>query len=112
MHELAIIQGVLDIVETEAGKGSARAASRSKLRIGEFTGVVPEALEFSFESAKYGTVSEGASLEIEMVPLRKRCRECDTEKLGGGIDFLCEKCGAGMEILSGREMQVEFIDFD
>ncbi|MFN7928876.1 MAG: hydrogenase maturation nickel metallochaperone HypA [Blastocatellia bacterium] len=112
MHELAIMQGVLDIVSTEASKHGTAQANKIKLRIGAFTGVVKDALEFAFTAIKPGTVAERAMLEIEEVPLRKRCSQCEQIfQTRNDFNFLCPVCQHPLEILSGREMQVEYIDF-
>ena len=113
MHEMAITQGILEIAEREAAKHNAVCISRIKLRIGEFTGVVREALEFSFEVIKHGTLAENAELEIEVVKLCKRCPSCDEVfESKDQFDFFCPRCNAPAEIISGREMQIEYIDLD
>jgi hydrogenase nickel incorporation protein HypA/HybF len=61
MHELGLIQEVLDIVESES-KGAR--VKRIVLEVGELTAVFPEALRFAFELAREGTVAESAELEI------------------------------------------------
>lgn len=111
MHELSIAESILDIVTAEAVKHRAPAVTAIKLRLGEFTGVVREALEFAFEIARQGTVAERAALEIEWVPLETRCPGCGlTGRPGEDFCLVCERCGKPVEILSGREMQVEYVD--
>lgn len=109
MHELSIAESILDIAAAEAANHDAPAVTAIKIRLGDFTGVVQEALEFAFEIARQGTIAATARLEIERVPLKTRCPECD---MAGSTDFcfICERCGTPLEILSGREMQVEFIE--
>ncbi|MBZ5594618.1 MAG: hydrogenase maturation nickel metallochaperone HypA [Acidobacteriia bacterium] len=109
MHELSIAESILDIAAAEAATHHAAAVTTIKVRLGNFTGVVREALEFAFEIARQGTVAASATLEIESVPLRTRCPSCD---MTGSSDFcfICERCGTPLDILSGREMQVESIE--
>jgi len=109
VHELSIAESILDIAATEAATHRAAAVTAIKIRLGDFTGVVREALEFAFEIARQGTVAASARLEIESVPLRTRCPSCDVP---GSSDFcfICERCGTPLEILSGREMQLESIE--
>jgi hydrogenase nickel incorporation protein HypA/HybF len=111
MHELSLAQGIIDIAVAEATKHHAAAVKTIKLRLGEFTAVAREALEFSFEVAKRGTPAESAVLEIEAVELKTLCPRCGivgcpTE------DFCltCSRCSDPVEILAGREMQVEYVD--
>jgi hydrogenase nickel incorporation protein HypA/HybF len=111
MHELSLAQSVIEIAEAEAKKHNATAVKTVKLRLGEFTGVVREALEFGFEIARRGTAAETAVLEIETVPLKTKCPKCET--VGRQIEdfcLICPKCGVPVDVLSGREMQIDFID--
>ena len=110
---MAITQGILEIAEREAAKHNSSRITRIKLQIGEFTGVAKEALEFSFEVIKQGTLAEDAQLEIEVIKLRKRCPGCDEVfESKDQFDFFCPQCNAPAEIISGREMQIEYIDLD
>ena len=111
MHELAMTQSIIELVEAEARKQGSEKVNKIKLRIGQFTGVVKEAIEFSFEVIKQGTLAETAELEIETIPLRKRCAPCDKVfGANGDFDFFCPDCNAPVELISGREMQIEYID--
>ncbi|NEE49514.1 hydrogenase maturation nickel metallochaperone HypA, partial [Streptomyces sp. SID8455] len=57
MHELSIALAVVDQVDTALReRGAERVPVRSlTLRVGELSGVVPEALDFSFGVAAEGT---------------------------------------------------------
>lgn len=113
MHEMALAGSILEIGEMEARKRGATVISKIKLRLGEFAGVVREALEFAFDVLKPGTLAEKAEFEIENVPLRTLCPQCG-EASGAKQDFclLCPQCETPVEILAGREMQVEYIDLE
>ena len=111
MHELSVAESILNIAVTEAQKHDAPAIERIKLRLGEFTGVVRDALEFAFEVDRQGTLAEFAVLEIEIVPLRTKCPNCGClDRPAGDFCLLCERCGQPVEILTGREMEVEYVD--
>jgi hydrogenase nickel incorporation protein HypA/HybF len=111
MHELSIAESIIELARAEAKKHNAAAIQTIKLRLGEFTGVVREALEFGFEVARRGTVAETAALEIEIVPLETRCAECGlTGHPRDDFCFLCPGCASPVEIVSGREMQVEYLE--
>jgi hydrogenase nickel incorporation protein HypA/HybF len=102
MHELSLAQAVIEIAEAEAKKHSAPAVATVKLRLGEFAGVVREALEFGFEFARRGTAVEGARLEIETVPLKTRCPHCKT--VGRPIEdfcLICPTCGGAVKSSRG-----------
>jgi len=114
VHELSLAQDILALSETEARKHGARRIIRVKLLLGEFAGVVRDALEFSFEVARAGTLAASAELQIEEVPLETRCPRCGEAARQAVNDFvmLCASCAAPLEILSGRELQVEYIEIE
>jgi hydrogenase nickel incorporation protein HypA/HybF len=113
MHEMAIAQGVLDIVLANAARHNAVRISSIKLQIGEMTEVEPESLRFCFSALADGTPAAGAELEVEVIPLRGRCRDCSREFAVERFRFLCPDCGSvGVEIISGRELRVEHLEVE
>jgi hydrogenase nickel incorporation protein HypA/HybF len=65
VHELAIIEGVLDMVTERLPDATIRCV---RLEVGALTGVVPDSLRFCFELATEGTSLQGACLEITETP--------------------------------------------
>jgi hydrogenase nickel incorporation protein HypA/HybF len=65
VHELAIIEAVLDMVTDRLPDA---AVSCVRLEVGELSGAVPDSLQFCFELATEGTTLQGASLEITRTP--------------------------------------------
>ena len=117
MHELSIARALIDAACEAAGQSGESRVTRVFVRIGALAGVVPEALQFSFDIAAEGTACEGAILEIEFVPLSVHCPQCDiAQTLKDLYSLLCPVCGAvASTILSGRELdlvQVEIVDHD
>ena len=103
MHELAIVEGVVDQVTTRLPE--ARICS-VRLEIGALSGVVPDALRFCFDLATEGTTMEGASLEITEIPGRCRCRACGGEFSAGSLVPLCPCGSADVAVLSGQELKI------
>jgi len=103
MHELGIIQEVLDVV-TEHARGAR--VKRVVLEIGKLTAVSPEAIRFSFDVCCADTAAEGAELEIIETPGRARCRACDSELILEG-PLACCGCGSfDLAWLAGTELKV------
>jgi hydrogenase nickel incorporation protein HypA/HybF len=65
MHELAIVEDVIDRVSERAG--GARVV-RVVLEIGRLTAVLPDAVRFCFDLASEGTAAAGARLDIVETP--------------------------------------------
>jgi hydrogenase nickel incorporation protein HypA/HybF len=64
MHELSIAASIVEIASEEASRRGCRVEA-VHLRLGALSGVVREALEFSWELACGETPVAGARLEIE-----------------------------------------------
>lgn len=108
MHELSIAQCLIESAcEAAAAEGAAR-VTRLHTRIGALSGVVKEALLFSFELAAEGTLCAGAVLEIEEVPITVYCSQCDAPRsLADAWSFVCPVCGAPTpKVLGGRELDL------
>ena len=108
MHELAIAEGIADVVEARASERRARHVSSVRLRIGEASGVVPDSLTFCFEMvASYRPLLAGARLAIDLVPHRAHCRHCDQEFAVRDFIAQCPTCNEwSNQIISGTELQV------
>lgn len=113
MHELSLVQSILEIAQDYARREGAVAIQTVTLRVGALSGVEPEALEFAFETARVGTLAEEARLEVEWVPLAAYCEGC-SKKFAVDNPFgiaLCPDCGqVSAEICQGEELQVAYLD--
>ena len=113
MHEISIAERIIQIAEAKAREQNAQSIQVIKLRLGTFTTIVPDALQFAFEIARHGTLSRDARLDIEIVPMIVRCVVCEASTQPvGGICLICEQCGFPLEILSGEELRIEYIEVD
>ena len=65
MHELAVTRSLIDLVEQEAEKQGFHRALEIRLKVGEYSGIVPECILDLFPYASKGTVTEGAALPEE-----------------------------------------------
>ncbi len=111
MHELSIAMNILDIVEEHiSSEESPGIVNRILLHVGEFSGVMEDALEFNFEVAKKGTVADQAKLEIETIESKGSCGECRNEFRVQAFVPACPVCGSyNVEITAGRELQIKEI---
>ena len=65
MHEIGIANSVLEAVQAEAARHPGAVPVKVGLRIGDLSGVNPDALAFSFEVLTSGTDWPRLALEIE-----------------------------------------------
>lgn len=107
MHELGIMQELLEIAQEQARQHQAHQIHALTVRIGTLAGVEPEALSFAFDVATVGTLAEGATLTIESVTVRCRCDHCAQDFEPTGFVFACPVCGRiSSRILRGRELEL------
>jgi len=112
MHEMGIALQIIEIATTSlpADLGRARVA-RVNLKIGKLAAVVPDSLRFCFDVAVKDTPLAGADLTIEEIPVVARCKDCNAKWTIDEPVFICKTCESGsLEILSGRELDIESIE--
>ncbi|MEV4442458.1 hydrogenase maturation nickel metallochaperone HypA [Streptomyces sp. NPDC049577] len=112
MHELSIATAVVEQAEDLARRHGAHAVEAVRLRVGELSGVVPDALRFSFDVAREGTALAAARLLVEEVPARARCGPCGTDFAVGMPPMLwCPRCDRpAPQLLSGRELEITAVE--
>jgi hydrogenase nickel incorporation protein HypA/HybF len=112
MHELSIAVSLVDIAAREATEAGSEKVSKVRLRIGALSGVVRDALEFSFDIAAGGTIVEGAALEIEELPVVIHCPACDADReLPGVFRFRCPVCDTpSADIRQGKELEITSLE--
>ena len=111
MHELAVAESLLKIIQDESKKHGLLRVNQVRLRIGELSTIVPSALSFSFEVISQGTLAEGAHLAMEMVPVTGHCQDCDADFEIDNYLFLCPQCGGAIIMLvSGKELEIVDIE--
>lgn len=113
MHELSIACSIVETVEENLPTENSR-AMRVFVKIGKMSGVVKDALLFSFEIATQDTRVEGATLEIEELPVIVYCEKCDkNSELGNPPIFRCEHCGELTgNLVQGKEMELVSIEIE
>lgn len=114
MHELSIVEALIEQVEVEVDRAAARGRiARLKLSIGRLSGVNPDAVRFAFELLTPGTRLAHATLEIDEPRAVCHCAACGAETEIEGLSLSCPACQAGdITIDGGREMLLETIDVD
>ncbi len=111
MHELAIVESIVDIVLKEMTAHNLSRVEKITLRIGEMRQVVPEAMHFGFECVTKDTPLEGAQLIIENVPITGRCEKCSHEFIVKNWLENCPACqNPVIKFISGKELEI--VDFE
>jgi len=110
MHELSVATAVLNTALRNAAE---RRVTAVAVRAGRLRQVVPDSLRFYFEIVARDTACEDARLDLTEVPVRLRCGQCGEEWEPGWPLFRCSRCAsADVEVLSGEELEVEYIEVE
>ena len=113
MHELSIVEGIMQAAIPEAEKHGAKRIIAINLRIGELSGVIPECISEYFAIAAKDTMAENAKINVERIPVTIRCTECGYEGGVGKLRIRCPECqSAEIKLMSGREYFVDSLEVE
>jgi len=110
---LSIAIGIVDAALEEAQKRRVQ-VSAVHLRLGALSGVVKDALLFSYEIACQDTALRGSKLIVEDVPVAVFCPQCKERRTLASVQsFACPECGAAtMDILQGKELEIVALEVE
>lgn len=113
MHELTITLNILNIVEENARNLKAKIVHEIEMDVGELSGVDIDALQFAMQCTSKSELSESASLVINRIPGKARCKICNHEFDISDLYAFCPKCNCvDITIFQGKELKVKSIKID
>ena len=113
MHEMALTEGILRILEDNARHHAYTRVRKVWLEIGPLSHAEPEALKFCFEVVRDGTIADGAELILVETPGRAWCLDCGEEVAIGHRGAACPKCGGyKLQITGGDELRVKEMEVE
>lgn len=112
MHELSIAQSLVEAIRESAASYPAARVARVGLRVGELSGVQPDALRFSFGIIVRDTELERAALDIEQVAVQQHCERCAADFAVVEFTFRCPACGSPTRPVSGDELQLAYLELE
>lgn len=113
MHEMALAEGVLQLIEDAAKRDHFARVRTIWLEIGQLSSVEPEALAFCFDAVTRGTVAEGSRLEFVTVPGSGWCLQCATTVPMVELYAECPHCGGyQLQVTGGTEMRVKELEVE
>jgi hydrogenase nickel incorporation protein HypA/HybF len=112
VHELSVAVALVERACEKAVELGDVKVEALRVRVGPLSGVVKEALLFSFDVAAKGTAIEGARLEVEDVPLTVHCAHCARERtLASPQHLRCPVCGESTpDVRRGRELELTALE--
>ena len=113
MHELSIAQNIISIVKEYLPDEQKNSLKRVKVKIGKLSNILPDSLLFGFNALTKETNLEGATLEIEHLPLIIKCSDCGCESVLEEYAFSCPECnGHDIKVISGDELTISEIEIE
>ncbi len=110
MHEVALAEGILRIVQDVARRHGATRVATVTLEIGSLAHVEPRALAFCFDAVARRTPTEGARLASETVPGVAWYMPCGERVPLAKLGDACPRCGSyQVQVVGGEEMRVKDI---
>ena len=111
MHELALAEEVLQIVEAAAQREGFRRIRTLWLEIGQLSSVEPDAMRFCFEAVARDSVAADARLEIALIAGAAWCNACRRRVSLAQLGSACPDCGGyRLRPTEGTEMRVKQLE--
>jgi hydrogenase nickel incorporation protein HypA/HybF len=115
MHELAVTQGILDVVREAAAREGGGRVTSIDLVVGELASIVDDSVQFYWDIIAEGTVAEGARLRFRRVPMQFECLGCHAlfEPPPGREHFHCTSCGSNsVRVAGGDDLRIEAFELE
>ena len=113
MHEQSIVESILSLALENAEKANAVRILKINLVVGEYSGVLEEAVDFYFSFLSRDTIAAEASIIYRRVQAQLRCRQCDTIFNPENNKFRCPKCNEQqVDIIAGRELFIDSLEVE
>ena len=113
MHEMALAESVLQIIEDAAQKQGFRRVKTVWLEVGQLSAVEPDALRFCFDVVTRGSIADSARLDILDTPGVGWCMRCSQAVPMAALYSACPRCGSyQLQPSQGTEMRVKELDVE
>ena len=96
MHELSIMNNVLQLALRVADENNGKEVRVIELEAGVMSGVVEKYAQSFFKLLSQGTIAEHAQLKFTAIPAHFICKKCGENLIiyEPGTEFYCENCGS------------------
>ena len=115
MHELSVAMRIVQALDEElASEPNDLKISTVSLQVGTLSGLVPEALDFSWDFATENSVLKGSKLDIQVVDAAGYCQQCQQEQALTNLQSMrCPVCREPItQITGGNELEILSVEVD
>lgn len=111
MHEIRIAKDLSAIVLDTALSKNLLKVSKVNIIFGQLIQIVPAIFEFAFRETVRHSVAEGAELNIEILPVKMKCKNCGSDFQVKENRFTCNICSStDLDIIQGKELFIKSIE--
>ena len=112
MHELSIVQNIVETTCTIAEERGIGHVSYVTLLIGDATGIEAKYVRMYYPEVVEGTALEGSEVRIEEVAEEAFCKGCGNLFAPSKTGRRCPECGkSSYDLLSGNELTIKEIAY-
>lgn len=114
MHEISLCEGLVQSILSELDKlPTGTRLLKARVVVGALRQIVPESLQFAYETMTQENRAKGSRLELIIKPLSGRCRQCSWEGEFLERIFHCPKCESGnVELTGGKELYLDSLEIE
>jgi hydrogenase nickel incorporation protein HypA/HybF len=113
MHEVALCESVMRIIEDEARANAFRRVRTVWLELGALSCAEPDAMALAFRVASRGTLAEGARLELLRTAGEAWCLTCSKAVPLAARYDPCPDCGGfRLEMTAGDALRVKELEVE
>ena len=111
MHEMALAESMVAIVEEAARRNGAVRVASVRLELGALAHVEQDALSFCFDAVTRGGAAAGARLDVVVMPGAAWCMRCSERVPLLRLGDACPRCGSyQLQVVEGEDMRVAEIE--
>jgi hydrogenase nickel incorporation protein HypA/HybF len=113
MHEMALCEGILNVLKAEAQRQSFARVKKVWLEVGPFSGAEPEALKFCYDAVTRGSLAERSQLEVISSPGTAFCFDCLKSVAIAVRQEPCPDCGGHrLQVTGGEELKIKELEVE
>ena len=110
---MSVAVNIVNIGIESALRNQAHIINEMVIEVGTLSGIIPDALEFCYESACIGTMAEGSKLTIITIPAEAHCPACNNKFEANNLVMQCPACAELVfDVRGGRDLRVKKINID
>ena len=111
MHEIRIAEDLSAIVLGTARNANLSKVTKVNIIFGKMVQIDPDIFTFAFRETVRNSVAQDAEVDIEIVPVKMKCKVCGSDFQVEENRFACNVCNStDLEIIHGKELFIKSIE--